>query len=295
MPKSESKTANEQRAARALRFCPGKTDAVVSIWADSSQMIGLCDLAYSANNLKAVTTHIENTINEEEIKTATEFKTNINLLIQADKNGITWKYQNMIQLIKEYQKDTNKQTVSRSTVYKGEKLGVWVNTQRTAYRRGLLGIQNVNLCRSVGIQLEIIHSKAMDVDQVFELLSYCKESKIRIFNNMEKIQYKNEIVDPSEKLHYLRKKWHKLTSIQKKNFESIGIMGQSDVFDKEFQIALDAWTKVSEHGAVTKANIKEYNWQNNQRQAYKMKGRSRAKMTPDRIEKLNAVGFKWSG
>src|SRR6476646_4401117 len=289
MPRSESKTANEQRAARALRLCSSKQNAVIAMWADRADMIGLCDLAYSAYRVRAVTSCLESTDAEKEKTVADVFEHTANIQMNANINGIPFKYEFYINLIAEFKANGGKLTTN--SIYKDAPLGTWVETQQQSFRKGLLDSKKIELCHQVGIVLQKTISDSMNTEEVYLLLEHCTNNGITVIKNMPDIQYKNKTVNPSNKLRSIRGKWSSLTSEQKEKFKAIGFDEKSDTRQKMWNKSFQTWKSKSVNGKVDKRYHKEYVWQRNQRAEHA--GTAKNKLSEIKFEKLNSVGFKW--
>jgi len=292
MPKSESKTANEQRAARTLRLYDGKQKAVVAMWADKTQMIGLCDLAYAARTVKAVTARIESTDIKTEKVVANVFKQTADIQVKADINGVNWKYEKMIQLIVEYQKTTGKRVVF-NTIYKSERIGKWAAWQKESFRKNKLNTKQIDLCLSVGLMLEKHKADNMNTEQVYELLKHCYENDIDVKYKMKSIDFNGKRVNPKHFLVTLRSNWARLTEEQKHKFIQIGVYEKSDKKDRIWFEKFAEWKAVAQKGKVEITYEKQYNWQLRQRQKYK--GTREYGLSELRMNALNAVNFKWVG
>ena len=69
---------------------------------------------------------------------------------QADKNERRW--QVMYQLLLDYRRKYDHPNVIRSEVFQGEKLGMWVCTQRNMYRDGLIKAHRQKLLNEIGFK-----------------------------------------------------------------------------------------------------------------------------------------------
>lgn len=286
MSSTMSQTANEQRAARALRLYPGKQSAVVAVFGAAEDMTGLQDLVFAANETKAVTTCIEATSSSAEATVAAQFSARMMQQRTVDAEGVEWRYEEWLQLCKDYMAETGIAEIAQGIEYNGKRIGLWVNRQRSAYRRGTLDKHRMDQCRATGIRLE---KTMMNTDETYEFLKYCVDNNIKSSQKTSTvIQYQGLLVNPGVKLTNLRGRWNELTDEMRSKYGKIGIK-PSRSHAQIWTDAFEAW-KVAKQKGVVSNGTKEYNWQGDQRRFKKKNA-----MSAERVALLEEAGFEWTG
>lgn len=284
---------NDQRAGRCLRLHGDKEHAVIAVWGRPEDMTGLLELAYGAQQVKAVTQCIENTDAAVEAAVSDSFRTAVERQMQADLTGVEFKYAEWAQLCSEYTHLTG-QSVKNRTVHAGKLIGYWADTQKTTFQAGKLSLKKANLCRKVGITLERTRTMVLPLndEQNIQFLTHCVENNISTTDKQLKVNWMGAERIPQRALKIMRRKWDELDQKTTKQLENLGFtkpVSNEDTWSASFQ----AWKSAMQNGTFgITTTKKEYRWQYNQREDYK---NGRDYMTSKRIAILEEAGFKWKG
>ena len=284
-------TRNDQRAGRCLRLHGDKQYAVVAVWAQAENITGLLELAYGAQQLKAVTRCIEDTDGEVEATVSNSFRAAVERQMQVDLTAVDYDYAAWARLCSEYTHLAGR-AVERKAVHGGRAIGQWVNRQQAAFRNGILSEARINLCRKVGIVLEKTRTQASSLndDEKVQFLSYCQDNSLSFNDRYLKVQWQDAERSPYSTLCNIKKKWDKLSSVVQQQLENMGF--REPVSNKQQWLnSFEAWKSLEQNGTLsTKSDTKEYKWQYQQRLQYSNKSEY---MTQERIAMLEAAGFKW--
>jgi hypothetical protein len=207
MSSSESKTDNEQRAARAMRLYPGKKTATIAIWSPPENMTDLCSLAYAAAEVKVNYTCIEGTDMATERRVAAAAKAEAIVRHESDINVREYKYQQWIDHCKEHL--ATGQKIERGTVHKEWQIGLWVNRQQRVARKGRLYASHMQMCQDAGIQIDKVQMTEMQ--EKFDFFKYCVDNKISMIRSKKAVTivYNGHEINPGSQLSRLRTGWTK--------------------------------------------------------------------------------------
>jgi len=256
-----------------------------------------------------------------------QFVTDIPNMVRGDEgweDGIWLQYFSHLSSLFASQGHNNVRTDEEVTIDDGLKtvtrsLHRWVETQRYYYRRYKLGKKNAYITAERIQKLDAIglrwdFSPEEDWNQK---CSELKEYKKKHGNCNVPFQYEpnkqlgNWVIN--QRVFYRRykqgQKNAKITAERVQKLEAIGFEWSAQHLSSRFTVNDEAWNQKygelkeyrKKHGNCTvPRNNQQYkqlgNWVHNQRQYYSChkQGQKNAKITAERIQKLEAIGFEWS-
>ncbi|QNR65490.1 Helicase associated domain protein [Paenibacillus peoriae] len=180
---------------------------------------------------------------------------------------------------------------ARCVLDNGVNLGAWVASQRTSYKANKLPQERIDKLNSVGFQWEVVSANSWN--NVFELLFIYKNKhghinipvryevdgiKLGVWVNAQRQFYKNNKLsqDRIDKLNSINFTWSVANETWENNFNLL-----IDYMNKYGNCSPPRYYMVGE--------VKLGVWLNNQRKFYKNN-----KLSQERINKLNSIGFQWS-
>jgi superfamily II DNA or RNA helicase len=174
-------------------------------------------------------------------------------------------------------------------------LGSWQSNQKFNYRKGKLSPDRIKRLENIGFKWDILEEKReKQFEQGFQETLLYKESTgnpnaPRRFKTPEGYQLGSW--QSNQKFNYSKRK---LSSDGIKRLEDIGFKWKikEELFEKGFQETLLLKERTGNSNAEATYKAPEGymlgNWQSHQRQNYK-----KGKLSPDRIKRLEEIGFKW--
>ena len=214
--------------------------------------------------------------------------TKIDLLNQA---GFVWDqielaWQTNFELYKAFKEEFNREPEKREA-YEGVRLGIWVSTQRQAYKKGELDDTKIDLLNQVGFVWDPVET---EWQSKFELYKTFKEK----CNRDPKVKEEYEGVRLGEWVNtqrYFYKKG-KLDSTRIDLLNQAGFVWDQD--ELKWQTNFELYKTFKEEfnkepeSSVKYEGVKLGLWVGNQRAAYK-----KGKLDDTKIDLLNKAGFVW--
>ena len=170
---------------------------------------------------------------------------------------------------------------------KGCKLGSWQSTKRQSYKMGKLSAERIRRLEEIGFKWNFNTENESFEKGFNETLKY----KEQFGDANAPPSYKTSDGYPLGRWQSKRRQAYKNGKLSKekiKRFEEIGFIFKphDESFDNGFRQTLKYKEEFGDPNAPDSCKLGK--WQGKQRQSYK-----KGKLSPERIKRLEEIGFKW--
>jgi hypothetical protein len=221
-------------------------------------------------------------------ETSTELKTSLDAL------GFVWKpyeasFWETLKLVEQWIQENGTTLLPSSEVYRGVKVGLWLNNLRNRYRAGELSPDRISAVEALGIPWSPVDTKWLILMNAFTSF-HSREGHLRV-----PLKFVEGGVPIGSRLNYLRSAYRKkiLSETQIKDLENLGIVW--DPLEEQWQRGLSALREFRQaHGHAQVPYDYEHRgfplgvWRN-----AKIGARRRGQLEPRKIQELDELDFIW--